>query len=238
MSALRAPSNLALIPAWNEAGRLKPVLDKVIGYLPVLVVDDGSSDESLQVAEASGATVVRHLVNRGKGAALLTGFQWALDHGYDGVVTLDADGQHNPDEIPTLVEAQEQTGADLVIGRRDFSLMPFPRSVTNPFGSWLLSLVLGQPIYDNQCGFRLYRRPVLELAGKDAVGFEFEVDIIAQAVGAGLGLAWVDVATIYDTGKVSYFHPVKDSARFLAAVWRAWRNARPPADPAGRRPAG
>jgi len=223
MPARRAPSNLALIPAWNEAERLEPVLKRVSSYLPLLVVDDGSSDASSQVAASCGASVVRHPVNRGKGAALLTGFQWALEQGYDGVLTLDADGQHDPDEIPAFLEIQERTGADLVIGRRDFSRMPFPRSVSNPFGSWLLSQALGQPIHDNQCGFRLYRRPILELADQEAVGFEFEVDVIADAVHAGLSLAWVDVATIYDTGKVSYFHPIKDSARFLAALWRAWR---------------
>lgn len=227
MSARRALSNLALIPAWNEAQRLGAVLERAAAHLPTLVVDDGSADKTAEVAAQLGADVVRHRVNRGKGAALLTGFRWALEHGFEGVVTLDADGQHDPDEIPVFVEVQERTQADLVIGRRDFSRMPFPRSVTNPFGSWLLSRALGQPIYDNQCGFRLYREPVLELASKDAVGFEFEVDIISETVRAGLGLAWVDVATIYDTGKVSYFHPVKDSARFLAAVWRAWRMPQP-----------
>jgi glycosyltransferase involved in cell wall biosynthesis len=223
MPARRAPSNLALVPAWNEADRLGRVLSQLVDQLPVLVVDDGSSDASADVAERLGATVVRHEVNRGKGAALLTGFRWALEHGYEGVLTLDADGQHDPKEIAMLIEVQGRTGADLVIGRRNFAKMPFPRSVTNPFGSWLLSQALGQTIHDNQCGFRLYRKPILELADQEAAGFEFEVDIISEAVRAGLKLAWVDVSTIYDTGKVSYFHPIKDSARFLAAVWRAWR---------------
>jgi glycosyltransferase involved in cell wall biosynthesis len=223
MYARRSTSTLALIPAWNEAGRLGRVVERVAARLPVLVVDDGSVDASAEVAEACGATVVRHAANRGKGAALLTGFHWALEKDFDGVVTLDADGQHDPAEIPAFIEAQKRTGADLVIGRRDFSRMPFPRSMTNPFGSWLLSAVVGQPIHDNQCGYRLYRRAILALADKDAVGFEFEVDIIVEAIRAGLKLAWVDVDTIYDTGKTSYFHPVKDSARFFGAVWRAWR---------------
>jgi glycosyltransferase involved in cell wall biosynthesis len=223
MVARRALSNVALIPAWNEASRLEAVLVRVVEQLPTLVVDDGSSDGTGDVAERCGATVVRHGANRGKGASLLTGFRWALDQGFEGVVTLDADGQHDPQEIPHFVDTQERTGADLVIGRRDFSQMPFPRSVSNPFGSWLLSLALGQRIYDNQCGFRLYRKSILMLAEQESVGFEFEVDVIADAVRAGLKLAWVDVATIYGTGKVSYFHPVRDSALFLAAVWRAWR---------------
>ena len=194
--------------------------------MPVLVVDDGSADGSGPAAEAAGATVIRHEQNRGKGAALLTGFHWALSHGFDGVVTLDADGQHDPSEIGSFVRLQAKSGADLVIGRRDFSQMPFPRSVTNPFGSWLLGNVLGTTMYDNQCGFRLYQRPVLELADKDALGFEFEVNIIMETVMAGLKLAWVDVRTIYGTGKASYFHPVKDSAQFMLAVWRAWQRRR------------
>lgn len=219
-------NHVALIPAWNEASRIPGVIQRAKEWMPVLVVDDGSVDGSGPAAEAAGATVIRHEFNRGKGAALLTGFHWALSRGFDGVVTLDADGQHDPSEIGSFLQLQSEAGADLVIGRRDFSQMPFPRSVTNPFGSWLLGNVLGTTIYDNQCGFRLYQRPVLELADKDALGFEFEVNIIMETVMAGLKLVWVDVRTIYGIGKASYFHPIRDSAQFMLAVWRAWQRRR------------
>lgn len=214
-------SLLALIPAWNEAERLGKIVSRAARHLAVLVIDDGSSDKTALVAKEAGAQVVSHGVNRGKGVALRTGFRWALEHGAEGVVTLDADGQHEPDEIPALVAAWRATGADLVIGRRDFSKMPFPRGQSNALGSWMLSRVLAQPIYDNQCGFRLYAKHLLETVDLRTQGFELEVEVIVEAVAAGLKLAWVDVLTIYGTGKASYFHPVLDSVRFLSTVWWA-----------------
>ena len=101
--------------------------------------------------------------------------------------------------------------------------MPFLRSFVNPFGSWLLSLALGTRIYDNQSGYRLYNRHFLERLDLTTTGFELEVEVIIQAVCQGIRIGWVDVRTIYDTGKASYFHPVKDTARFLRMVWHAWR---------------
>jgi len=216
-------SILALIPAWNEAARIGPVVEATRVHLPVLVVDDGSDDATSAVAEAAGAIVVRHPWNRGKGVALMTGFAWALERGCEAVLTLDADGQHDPADIPTFLAAYEAGAGDLIIGRRDFSQMPFPRGYTNPFGSWLLSLALGTRLYDNQSGYRLHSRRFLEMLDLTTTGFELEVEVIIQAVCKGVRIGWVDIRTIYGTGKVSYFHPLQDSARFLGMVWRAWR---------------
>jgi len=217
------PAILALIPAWNEAVRIRPVLEGALAYLPALVVDDGSIDDTVAVAEAAGATVVRHARNRGKGVALVTGFEWAMDRGYEAVLTLDADGQHDPADIPAFLDAYATGRWDLIVGKRDFSQMPFPRLYSNPFGSWLLSLVLGTPIPDNQSGYRLHTRRLLETLELRTTGFEMEVEVIVQAVYRGLRIGWVDIRTIYGTGKKSYFHPVQDSARFLGMVWWAWR---------------
>jgi glycosyltransferase involved in cell wall biosynthesis len=214
---------LALIPAWNEEPRVGAVVREAGGYLPVLVVDDGSEDETGRVAGVAGATVVRHPENRGKGAALMTGFAWAKERAYDAVLTLDADGQHDPRDVPKLVAAYDSGAGDLIIGRRDFSVMPFPRFFTNPFGSWLLSLALGLRIHDNQSGFRVYGRRLLEGLELESSGLEAEVEVIARAVSAGLTIGWVDIRTIYGIGKRSSFHPVADTARFLRAVWRSWR---------------
>jgi len=216
-------SILALIPAWNEAARIGPVVEATRTYLPVLVVDDGSRDDTAAVAEAAGATVVRHPHNRGKGVALTTGFAWALERGYGAVLTLDADGQHDPAEILKFLAAWEADAGDLIVGRRNFSQMPFPRFFTNPFGSWLLSLALGVRIYDNQSGYRLYSRRFLETLHLTTTGFEWEVEVITHAVCQGVRIGWVDIRTIYDVDKVSYFHPLKDTARFFRMVWRAWR---------------
>jgi glycosyltransferase involved in cell wall biosynthesis len=212
---------LALVPAYNEAPRIGRVVREASKYLPVLVVDDGSEDDTGQAAEAGGAVVVRHPQNVGKGAALMTGFGWAKEHGYDAVLTLDADGQHDPADIPKLVAAYDSGAGDLVIGRRDSRRMPFPRFFTNPFGSWLLSLALGVKVYDNQSGFRVYGERLLEGLKLESVGLEAEVEVIAAAVSAGLTIGWVDIRTIYGIGKRSSFHPIVDTARFFGAVWRA-----------------
>ena len=220
------PQAVVLIPAWNEAGRIGPVVRAARRHLPVLVVDDGSADATAQSAEAAGAIVLRHDRNQGKGGALRSGFAWALGRGHEAVVTLDADGQHDPDEIPRFLRAWSGEGGDLLIGRRDFSRMPFPRGWINPFGSWLLSLALRHPIPDNQSGYRLYARRLLEVLDLSSHGFEFEVEAIVQAVCLGFQVRWVDIRTIYSTGKVSYFHPVKDTLRFLRMVGRAYQARR------------
>jgi glycosyltransferase involved in cell wall biosynthesis len=215
---------LALIPAWNEATRIDPIVAGARRHLPVLVVDDGSHDDTSAVAGAAGAVVVRHPQNQGKGVALMTGFAWALERGYEAVITLDADGQHDPAEIPKFVAAYATGAGELIIGQRDFRQMPFPRRYTNPFfGAWLLSLALKARIYDSQSGYRLYGRRLLENLDLATTGFELEVEVIVQAVVQGVRIGWVDIRTIYGVGEVSYFHPVRDSARFGRMLWYAWR---------------
>jgi glycosyltransferase involved in cell wall biosynthesis len=216
---------LALIPAWNEGSRLGPVVEATRHHLPVVVVDDGSQDDTVAVAKRAGATVVSHPRNRGKGVSLTTGFAWALERGYDAVLTLDADGQHDPDDIPKFLIAQQTGRWDLIIGRRRFDQMPFPRGYTNPFGSWLLSLALRERIPDNQSGFRLHHRRLLEGLDLTTTGFELEVEIIIQAICQGMRIGWVEIRTIYGD-EPSYFHPLRDSARFLGMVWHAWRRRR------------
>lgn len=224
-----SPRSVILIPAWNEGALIGAVVEQAVQYYPVLVVDDGSTDDTPVVAKRAGAQVIRHEGNRGKGLALMTGFRWALEQGTREVITLDADGQHDPAEIPNFIAIQRDSDAELVIGRRDFSKMPFPRGYTNAFGSWLLSRVLGERIHDNQSGYRLHRRELLEVFRPTAARFELEVEIIAQALFHGMKIAWVPIATIYDTGKVSHFHPIRDSLLFFSMVWRArsWRKKGP-----------
>lgn len=218
----------ALIPAYNEGRAIKPVLNQTQDILPVVVVDDGSQDGTDRVAEEAGATVIRHAENRGKGAALHTGFAWALENKLKAVVTIDADGQHDPREIPKFLVIHRSEQPALVIGRRTFSEMPFPRGYSNPFGSWLLSQIVGEKIYDNQSGYRLYDRSLLQVLDFGSDGFEFEVEVIGAALQHDMKIAWVDIRTIYGTDTQSYFHPLKDSWRFLQTVWAArhWRRPR------------
>ena len=216
---------LALIPAYNEAAHIAAVVAGAAAHLPVLVVDDGSADDTVRLAEKAGATVVRHVANRGKGTALVTGFGWALERGSGAVVTLDADGQHDPAEIPAFLDAFERGAGDLIIGRRRFDQMPRARQWANATGSRLLSWAVGQRIYDNQSGYRLVSRRALETFRFTTTGFDLEVEMIAQAARAGLRIGWVPIRTIY-AGEQSHINPLADTARFLRVVWRARRTAR------------
>lgn len=220
------PSVLAVIPAWNEDGTIGPIVEGVRTRLPVLVVDDGSEDRTAEVARRAGATVVSHEVNRRKGAALMTGFRWALEHGYDAVITLDADGQHDPSDVGKLLDALTSGAGDLIIGERTFTQMPFPRWFTSPLGSWLLSHALGRRVTDNQSGYRLLTRRLIERLQLTSTGFEMEVEMIWEAVRLGLPIAWVPIRTIYFPERKSGFHPLKDTLRFLRMVWRIWRERR------------
>lgn len=193
-----SPQTLALIPAYNEAQRITPVIAGARVHLPVLVVDDGSRDDTVVVAEAAGATVLRQIPNQGKGAALRAGLRWALDREYDAIVTLDADGQHDPAEIPALLAAFTASRADLLIGSRDFSQMPFTRRIANTVGRWSFSSALGQPVQDNQSGYRVLSPRMAEaVLDSQEHGFEFEVEMIVTCVQRGYVLAWAPIRTIY-----------------------------------------
>ena len=212
---------LALIPAHNESTRIGPVIDGVRQYLPVLVVDDGSSDDTSEVARRHGATVVRQEPNQGKGAALLNGFGQFLAGEYDAVITLDADGQHDPVEIPLFMDKYQKDHSDLIIGKRNFREMPFPRNFSNTIGTWMLSNAMGQHIPDNQSGYRLHSRRLVEsVINSQERGFEFEVEIIFMCVLRGFELAWVPIRTIY-AGQASHIKPLPHIKQFFRITRRA-----------------
>ena len=140
----------ALIPAYEEAPRVAAVVQATRQHLPVLVVDDGSTDDTASEAEAAGATVIRQVPNAGKGAALRAGFRQALADGAAAVVTLDADGQHDPAEIPAFLWVFRERRPGLIVGRRDLSAMPPVRRLSNVLGGAAVSLALGRSVPDNQ----------------------------------------------------------------------------------------
>jgi glycosyltransferase involved in cell wall biosynthesis len=214
---------LALIPAFNEEARVADVVAAAQQHLAVLVVDDGSSDRTAERAEQAGAWVLRYTPNRGKGVALQTGFRWALKEGYQAVVMLDADGQHDPAEIPTFMDAYAARPADLIIGARDFSQIPVVRRFANTAGRWSFSWALGQPVPDNQSGYRLVSRRLMEatLESKES-GFYFEVEMILICVEQGFGLTWVPISTIY-SGEKSHIRPVSHVFNFVRLVWQTRR---------------
>jgi glycosyltransferase involved in cell wall biosynthesis len=243
------PRVLALIPGYEEGPRIGAVVERARRHLPVLVVDDGSTDDTAARAEAAGAVVLPQRPNQGKGAALRMGFRRALDEGYDAVVTLDADGQHDPDEIPRFLAAfaggdEALAGAsgpagpaavaasgprpELVIGRRDFGQMPPVRRLSNTLGGAAFSWAVGRPIPDNQSGYRLLgRRLMAAMVASRESGFEFEVEMIAVCIRRGWTLGWVPISTIY-AGEPSHVRPIHHLRNFVRATGAARRLIREP----------
>lgn len=213
---------LALIPGYQEGQRIAGVVRGALAHLPVVVVDDGSTDDTAAQAEAAGAIVLVLRPNAGKGAALRGGFRYALEHGAQAVVTLDADGQHDPDEIPTFLAAFEAGRPELVIGWRDFGSMPPVRRLSNTLGGWVISAAVGRRVADNQSGYRLIgRRLMTALLDSDESGFEFEVEMIARCIALGLPMTDVPIRTIY-AGAPSHIRPWRHFMSFL----RVSRDAR------------
>ena len=209
---------LAIIPAYNEAEKIGLVISAALKHLPVLVIDDGSSDETARIAAGNGAKVLHQAPNQGKGVALRKGFEHAIEAGYQAVVTLDADGQHDPDEIPTFMRAYQQSRADLIIGERDFSQIPTIRRLANTFGKWSFSWAVGQSIGDNQSGYRLISLRMMEaVLGSQESGFEFEVEMIVVCIQKGYTLEWVPIRTIY-SGEGSHIQPLKHIIEFTRMV--------------------
>ncbi len=225
-----APRVLALIPAHDEAPRIAAVVHRAARYLPVLVVDDGSSDDTARLAREAGAEVLERRPNAGKGAALRAGFRWALDAGHDGALTLDGDGQHDPEEIPAFLAAFASgvpgVAPDLVVGCRDFSHMPAARRLANTVGGRTFSWAVGTHVPDNQSGYRLVGRRLMEASLASAEGgFEFEVEMLATCIARGWPVAWVPIRTIY-TGGPSHIRPAAHIRHFFRAVVAARRTVR------------
>ncbi len=224
---------LALIPAYNAAAHVASVVQGARAHLPVLVVDDGSADHTGEEAEAAGALVRRQEPNQGKGAALQHGLRWALADGYEAVVTLDADGQHDPSEIPAFLVCYARTRAELIIGARDFSRMPPVRRLANTLGRWAFSWALRRPIRDNQSGYRLLHRRLIELVlGSEERGYEFEMDMIVTAVRHGLRVESVPIRTIY-ADEESHIRPLAHVVHFARMVWQTRQATRRRSSPPG-----
>ncbi len=231
------------MPAHDEGPRIGAVVGLLTAQgLPVLVVDDGSSDDTAATARAAGARVLSLRPNRGKGGALKAGFSVALGRpapddpqpdgdeltglwpsSWDAILTLDGDGQHDPAEAPAFIERWSATGADLVVGARDYRDMPPVRWFTNSVSRVLFSSALGQRVPDNQSGYRLRSLRVAEASlASPEQGFAFEVEEIALCAGRGYTIAWVPIRTIYGT-EVSDIKPWTHLVSFLRVTSRARR---------------
>ena len=214
-----------LIPAYNEAKTIGQIVSRARRIIePVIVVDDGSRDDTLQIAQDSGAFVLKHRVNSGKGSALRTGFQYSLDQGYDAVITMDSDGQHDVGDIPTFLRAYGKRGSGIILGSRmhDISTMPPVRKFTNKFTSFVGSLLTRQKLRDSQSGFRLISTDVLRAIELETTGYEMESEILIKASRAGFRISSVPIKTIYGD-EVSKIDPVADTYRFFRLLFRSLR---------------
>jgi glycosyltransferase involved in cell wall biosynthesis len=187
----------------------------------VLVVDDGSEDETARLARLAGAHVIRHGKNRGKAAALRSGFAWALENGFDLVVSLDGDGQHDPDLIPLLLAPLRAGDADLVSGNRmtDPRGMPRSRRVVNRLTSWIATRIAGQPIPDSQCGFRAIDACVLRDVRLRASHFAGDGELVLMAALRSFRVLNVPVSCIYREEK-SRIRPLPGTARLIVVALR------------------
>ena len=211
-----------VIPAYNAAHHLDAVITGVEKHIPasrIIVVDDGSSDDSLGVAQRRGTIALQHTHNRGKGAALSTGILHAENAGCVYAVTLDADEQHSPDDIQSFIHCWIETGADLIVGNRlsDTGDMPGLRLWTNRFTSWVVSSLAGARIPDSQCGYRMISTELFRRLEVRSVRYEAESEILIKAGRAGANIASVSIATIYGD-EISAINPFVDSYRFFRMV--------------------
>ena len=215
---------VAVIAAFNEGPHIGEV---VLGTRPhvdtVIVVDDGSTDGTVAAAQAAGAEVVRHEVNRGKGVAVRSGLAAVRGRGFSHVLLMDGDLQHRPSDVPSLVEAAAAGDADVIVGARSFdrAQMPASRYWSNVIGSWALGGLVGVSIRDTQSGFRLIRLAALEALTLTSTGYEIETEMLIRLARRGAVVREVPVALAYD-GAPSKLRPVRDTTRtcFLALYYR------------------
>lgn len=171
---------VAVMPAYNEEKTIHHIVKKTKQYVnTVIVVDDGSSDNTSKLAKRAGALVIKHKKNMGLGSSIRTGLKKAKKNGADITITIDADGQHNPDDIPEFIEKINQ-GYDFVLGKRNLSKYPFYKKIGNLQLSLLINLISGTALLDTESGYRAFSKKCLKTIKLQAEGYEIAADIIFQ----------------------------------------------------------
>ncbi len=219
---------VVVIPAYQAARSIHSVVEELRkDGLSVIVVDDASLDATAQEARRAGAQVLVRKTNGGKGTALREGFAEVLAGRTRWVLTLDADGQHLPSDIPRFLDAASDGKVDLLLGNRmeNPTGMPLERKWTNRFMSWILSHLIGQNIPDTQCGFRMISREVLEKVTLTSDRFEIDSELVVKAAWAGFRIASIPVGCVYRR-QFSFIRPLRDTVRFLRFL-RAMQSQRP-----------
>jgi len=215
-----------IIPVFNESRTIGQLVAQIRQHgLEAVVIDDGSRDNSAQIARDNGAVVLISSLNEGKGSALIKGFDYALANGFDAVIAMDGDGQHLPENIPSFLEAAENSEAEMIIGNRmsETSEMPPLRFLTNKFMSWFLSFLAKQRIPDTQCGYRLMKRDLLLRINLTTYKFETESEIIIKAARLGYKIYSLPIKTIYRHER-SRIDALRDTVRFIRFIIKEMRS--------------
>jgi glycosyltransferase involved in cell wall biosynthesis len=216
-----------LIPAYNEDKYIKHVIENCAVYgMDIIVVDDGSVDSTaaqvrLLIKEAGNKLkLITHPYNMGKGRALITGFSYIIKKKYMGVITIDADGQHDTAEIKKFVETVKDKDPDLIIGNRlENTLgMPFIRLATNVFTSWIISRIAGKKISDVQSGYRYLKTSAIKKIKLNTCNFDTEPEIVMRAGWYDMKILNIPIKTIYHKDFVSHVNPIKDTLKFFRLV--------------------
>ena len=222
---MTVPNNvsvLVVVPAYNAGEHLRELVSRIRVFVcpeNLLIVDDGSNDDTRAILEELKVKHLSFRHNQGKGAALKAGFNYAIHHGYRSVLTLDADLQHAPEEIPRFFAVDN--GRQVVIGTRNMTLrnMPFERWMTNSLTSIIVSIFSRRHIRDSQSGFRLLPASVLKAIPLRASNYDFESEILFKAGALGCSVTEVPISTIYRETE-SFINPTKDTLRFIRQIWR------------------
>lgn len=215
---------LVLIPAYNAGLTILGLIErtsKFVDRCDIVVVDDGSEDQTMAIAQRTGVVVLKHEGNKGKGEALKTGFSYALRKNYQSVITIDADLQHDPESIPEFIRISISYPG-ILIGTRtmELKIMPFTRWLTNKLTSLILSVLSGKSIRDSQSGFRLIPIQAVKNFKLESKRYDLESEILIKAGRNGLNIEEVPIRTIYREGK-SFIHPLFDTSRFIKLMWRS-----------------
>ncbi|MDF7797896.1 glycosyltransferase family 2 protein [Pontiellaceae bacterium B1224] len=225
-----------LICAFNEEEQIGNVVRSALDQHPneVIVVDDGSSDATAQIAEECGAVVLKNGTNQGKGASLNRGFKRVHEKQFDAVIVIDGDGQHDPAEISRFLDAYRRTGIPVLIGNRmsDIQDMPLVRRYTNRFMAWVLNRLVKIYVADPPCGYRFYRSDVLPFILSAETRFAFEFDVLVHAAVRRIRIDSVRISTIYNRKRRSHVAPIQDAWLLFGVVKHHFFAARKEAEAA------
>lgn len=211
-----------IIPAYNEEKTIQDLIKSVRQYVPdALVINDGSTDKTEELAREGGAAVLSFKHNAGKGKALKDGFDYALKNNYDAVITMDADGQHSAGDIMNIIDGAVSPRVGIVVGNRmaNPGNMPPLRFITNFFMSLIISLISRQNIPDTQCGFRLIKCAALRNMRLIASNYEIESELLVKTSRLGFRIVSVPIKSVYE-GQSSLINPLLDTWRFFIMLCR------------------